>query len=57
MLYWVIERPRPLEVLAAGDELAHGDIGSAKRAMRQAESGGVAVALSLSDEIQRRVPL
>src|SRR5260370_27500609 len=57
MLFWVIERPRPLEVLATGDELAHGDIGCAKRAMRQAQSGGCVVALGPSPQNRRRVPL
>ena len=57
MLLRVIERPRSLEVLPAGDELAHGDIGCAKGAMRQAESGGVAVALGLSHEIRRRASI
>src|SRR5260221_13941103 len=57
MLFWVIERPRPLEVLATGDELAQGDIGCAKRAMRQAQSGGVVVALGLSHQNPRRGPL
>jgi hypothetical protein len=57
MLFGAIERPRALEVLAAGGELAHGHVGRAKRAVRQAQSGGVAVTLGLSQEIRRRVPL
>lgn len=57
MLAWVAEVQRPFKVLAADDELAHGKIGCAQRAVRQAERGGVAVALGFADEIQCRVPL
>src|SRR5215831_6309768 len=57
MLFCVIECARPLQVLAPGDELAQGDIGCTKRAMREAERGGVAMALGLSHEFQRRVLL
>ena len=57
MFFWVIERPRLLEVLTAEGELAHRDISCAERAMRQAESADVAVALGLSEEFRRRVSL
>jgi hypothetical protein len=48
--FWVIKCARPLEVLATSDELAHGDKGRAKRAMRQAESSAVAMTLGLFDK-------
>jgi hypothetical protein len=57
MLAWLEEGQCRLKMLAASDELAHGKIGCAKRAVRQAERGGVAMTLGLSRKIQRRVPL